>query len=113
SEDKDDFVRALAQGLEARGIKVWFDELTLSVGDSLRRSIDHGLAASRFGIVVISPSFLSKDWPQRELDGLVAREIGGVKVILPVWHNVTADVVRSYSPTLADRLAVSSAKGLE
>ncbi len=113
SGDKDDFVRPLAKGLETRGLKVWFDEFTLSVGDSLRRSIDHGLAASRFGVVVISPSFLRKEWPQRELDGLVAREIDGVKVILPVWHNVTADVVRRYSPTLADRVAVSSARGLE
>jgi hypothetical protein len=113
NEDKDDFVRPLARGLEARGLKVWFDEFTLTVGDSLRRSIDDGLSRSRFGIVVISPAFLRKDWPQRELDGLVAREIGGVKVILPVWHSITADLIRKYSPTLADRLAVSSAKGLE
>jgi len=42
---------------------------------ALRQSIDRGLAKSRFGIVVVSPSFLQKDWPRRELDGLVAREI--------------------------------------
>jgi hypothetical protein len=83
------------------------------VGDSLRRSIDHGLAKSRYGIVVVSPNFLKKDWTQRELDGLVAREVNGVKVILPVWHNIGADGVRSYSPTLADRVAVSSSKGFE
>jgi TIR domain len=113
SEDKDDFVRRLAHGLEEKGLKVWFDEFTLTVGDSLRRSIDDGLSRSRFGIVVISPAFLRKDWPQRELDGLVAREIRGVKVILPVWHNITADLVRKYSPTLADRLAVSSNRDLD
>jgi TIR domain len=54
------------------GLRVWFDELTLTIGDSLRQSIDRGLANSRFGIVVISPSFLQKDWPQKELDGLIA-----------------------------------------
>jgi len=70
--------------LRARGIRVWFDAFTLTVGDSLRRSIDDGLAKSRYGIVVVSPSFLQKQWPQRELDGLVARESAGVKVILPV-----------------------------
>ena len=113
SEDKDDFVRPLAHGLEKKGLKVWFDEFTLRVGDSLRRSIDDGLSHSRFGIVVISSAFLRKDWPQRELDGLVAREIDGVKVTLPVWHNITADLVRKYSPILADRLAVSSSRGLE
>ena len=113
SEDKNAFVRPLAEGLRKAGLKVWFDEFTLTVGDSLRRSIDHGLARSRFGIVVISESFLTKEWPQKELDGLVAREVGGVKVILPVWHGVTADDVRAYSPILADRLAVSSDRGLD
>lgn len=113
SEDKEDFVRPLAQGLIARSLIVWFDEFTLTVGDSLRRSIDRGLARSRFGIVVISPNFLRKEWPQKELDGLVAREIDGTKVILPVWHNITADEIRAYSPMLADRLAAVSSKGLD
>jgi TIR domain len=113
SEDKDDFVRPLADRLRLAGLRVWFDEFTLTVGDSLRRSIDRGLARSRFGIVVISPRFLEKEWPQRELDGLVAREVGGViKVILPVWHNIGAEEIRRYSLMLADRFAVSSNKGL-
>lgn len=113
SEDKEAFARSLAKALRSRGLKVWFDEFTLAVGDSLRRSIDRGLAHSRFGIVIISPNFLRKNWPQKELDGLVAREIGGVKVLLPVWHEIGADEIRAYSPTLADRVAVSSAKGLD
>jgi TIR domain len=113
SEDKDDFVRPLADSLRRSGLHVWFDEFTLTVGDSLRQTIDHGLASSRFGIVVISPSFLQKDWPKRELDGLVAREVNGVKVILPVWHNINANQIRTYSPILAGRLAASSSKGID
>jgi hypothetical protein len=113
SEDKEDFVRPLAESLSRSGLRVWYDEFTLKVGDSLRRSIDYGLDRSRYGIVVISPSFLKKDWPQRELDGLVAREVNGLKLILPVWHDIRADRVRSYSPTLADRVAVSSSEGID
>jgi len=113
SEDKEEFVRPLAEGLQAGGLNVWFDEFTLTVGDSLRRSIDRGLAHSRFGVVIISPNFLRKEWPQRELDGLVAREVAGIKVILPVWHRISADEVRKHSPMLADRLAASSESGLE
>ena len=113
SEDKDDFVRPLAKALQARGLTVWFDELTLTLGDSLRRSIDRGLVRSRFGVVVISPSFLNKEWPQNELDGLVAREHDGTKVILPVWHNISADEIRSFSPILAGRLATRSSRGLD
>lgn len=112
SEDKEAFVRPLAKALHTRGLRVWFDEFTLQIGDSLRRSIDRGLSASAYGIVVISPAFLEKEWPQKELDGLVAKEIDGRKVILPVWHNVDVDTVRRYSPTLCDRLATSSAKGI-
>jgi len=113
SEDKEDFARPLAERLRSHGLRVWFDEFTLTVGDSLRRSIDRGLSRSRYGIVVISPNFLQKEWPQKELDGLVAREVEGIKVILPVWHNIGAEQIRAHSPTLADRLAVSSSKGLD
>jgi hypothetical protein len=112
-EDKDSFARPLAKALQARGLKVWFDEFTLTVGDGLRRSIDYGLANSRYGIVILSPKFFAKEWPQKELDGLASREVSGVKVILPVWHDITADQIRKYSPTLADRVAVTSRHGLE
>lgn len=113
SEDKDDFARPLAAALKAKGLQVWFDEFTLRVGDSLRRSLDKGLASARYGIVLISPRFLEKEWPQKELDALMGRESHGVKVILPVWHNVDVDYVRKFSPLLADRLASSSSRGLD
>ena len=113
SEDKQSFVRPLVEALKANGLTVWFDEATLKVGDGLRRSIEKGLARSQYGIVVISKAFLSKEWPQRELDGLVSREENGTKVVLPVWHDITANEVRSRSPMLADRLAVPSSKGLQ
>ena len=109
SEDKDVVARPLAEALENLGRKVWFDETELKVGDSLRRSIDHGLSRSRFGIVVLSPAFFAKNWPQYELDGLVAKEVAGSKVILPVWHKVSKDEVLEYSPTLADRVALNTA----
>jgi hypothetical protein len=55
-EDKG-FVRPLAEILRSLGLKVWYDEFTLQIGDSLSRSIDAGLAESRYGLVVISPAF--------------------------------------------------------
>ena len=113
SEDKASFARPLAARLRNLGLKVWFDEATLKLGDSLRRSIDNGLAHARFGVVVISPNFLRKEWPQKELDGLVAREIEGVKIILPILHDITPSDVRKVSPLLADRLAAMSSDGVE
>lgn len=113
SEDKDSVARPLALALKQLGYSIWYDEFTLKLGDSLRRSIDAGLARSRFGVVVLSPAFLQKNWPQYELDGLVQREnIQGQKVILPVWHNIDCIAVAAYSPSLADRVAASSAAGI-
>ena len=108
SEDKDTFVKPLVEALQSNGYKVWYDEFTLKVGDSLRRSIDNGLINSRYGIVVLSSAFFAKNWTQYELDGLVTREMEGHKVILPIWHLVTKDQVQNYSPTLADKKAINS-----
>ena len=108
SEDKEGFVRHLAETLEAKGARVWYDEFTLSIGDSLRREIDRGLASSQFGVVVLSEAFFKKEWPQRELDGLVTLETQGRSRILPIWHKVSLDEVARYSPTLADKVALNT-----
>jgi len=113
SEDKDEIARPLAEAFRSRGLRVWYDEFSLTVGDSLRKSIDHGLAHSRFGVVILSKHFFEKHWPEQELNGLATREVGGKKVILPVWHGVGFEEVRAYSPTLADRLAVVTKNGLD
>lgn len=108
SEDKEELVRPLAVALENLGVKVWYDEFTLKVGDSLRRSIDSGLSNSRFGTVVLSSSFFAKNWTQYELDGMTAKEMNGRKMLLPIWHKVTKSEVIKFSPTLADKVALNS-----
>jgi len=112
SEDKERFVRNLADEL-GKSIRVWYDEFTLKIGDSLRRSIDKGLGQSRYGVVVLSHNFFKKEWPQKELDGLVAMERDGRKVILPIWLDVDAAEITRYSPLLADRVAVKASDGIE
>lgn len=111
-EDKEQVARPLAQALEKEGLKVWYDEMALKLGDSLRRSIDRGLAESRYGIVVLSPAFFSKQWTQYELDGLVTRDFAPDKVILPIWHQVGLEEVTRYSPSLAGRVAANWQAGL-
>jgi hypothetical protein len=59
------------------GLTIWFDELTLRVGNSLRVSIEARLAQSRFGVVIFSHAFFSKNWAQAELNALFAREMQG------------------------------------
>lgn len=108
SEDKDSVARDLANALIARGFKVWYDEMELLVGDSLRKKIDDGLAHCKYGIVIISPDFVRKNWTEYELNGMVAREMNGQQLILPIWHNISMDEILKYSPSLADKKALKT-----
>jgi TIR domain/Protein of unknown function (DUF3606) len=113
SEDKESVARPLANRLAGFGLKVWLDESELHLGDSLREKIDVGLAQSRFGLVILSPAFFAKIWTKSELDGLVAKEVDGIKVILPIWHKLGHNEVRQQSPILAGRLAATTSEGLD
>jgi hypothetical protein len=108
SEDKVSFVAPFVEALIAKGLKVWYDDLELKVGYSLRRNIDKGLSNSTFGIVVLSKFFFQKEWPQKELDGLFARESDGEKVILPIWHEISKNEVLRFSPIIADLVALNT-----
>jgi hypothetical protein len=113
SEDKEALARPLYNALKAEGLSVWFDEVVLEIGDSLRRKIDDDLARCRFGVVILSPHFFAKEWPQRELDALFAREtVSGEKAILPIWHNLDEATVGKLSSMLAGRLAARSEQGI-
>jgi hypothetical protein len=105
TEDKDDVVKPLACALQDLGIRVWYDEFELHLGDSLRRKTDGGLARCRFGVLVLSPWFFAKNWAQYELDSLVTREMTGEQTILPPlaqgWEG-RGDLIQS---SLADKLA--------
>ena len=112
SEDKEDVARPLAHLLNEKGYKVWFDEFTLQVGDSISEAINEGLAESKYGIVVISQAFIEKKWPRNELSGLFVVE-GLEKRIIPVWHKVSRSQVAKFSPVLADRLALTTEESIE
>ena len=53
SEDKLEVARPLAEALQQEGLRVWYDDFTLRLGDSLRRAIERGLKQSRYGIVIL------------------------------------------------------------
>lgn len=64
---------------------------------------------------MLTPNFLSnKGWSKREYDTIFTREIVEQnKVILPVWHEISAQDVYRFSPILADRVAVPWSLGVE
>jgi len=108
SEDKATVARPLRSALAALGVTVWLDEAEMRIGQSLRRKIDDGIRSSRYGVVILSDCFFGKGWTNHELDGLVTRTVAGEQSLLPIWHDLTADDVRAYSPSLADKIALST-----
>jgi len=108
-EDKESVASPLAAALAERGLRVWIDKGELRIGDSLRRKIDHGLAHSSFGIVVFPKSFFDKGWPQYELDGMVGLSVAGKQRMLPIRHEISKDEVGRQSPSLADKIARTTA----
>jgi hypothetical protein len=101
SEDKDSIARPLAQRLKDLGLKVWYDDFSLRIGDKLRESIDSGLSKSKFGIVILSKNFFAKEWPKLEFEGLVTLSVKNISRILPIWHEVNFNDVMNFSPMLA------------
>lgn len=108
SEDKETVARPLRDALTKLGVTVWLDETQMRIGDSLRRKIDEGIRSSRFGVVILSSSFFGKGWTNHELDGLVTRTVAGEQSLLPIWHGLTVGDVRAHSPSLADKVAMST-----
>lgn len=109
SEDKDEIARPLADALTARGVTVWFDELDIRVGQSIRREIERGIRDARFGLLVISEHFMVKPWTQAELDALWGKKIAANDdSLLPIWHKVTYDEVQTSLPLLAGLHALNT-----
>ncbi|MCW3467886.1 toll/interleukin-1 receptor domain-containing protein [Chitinophaga nivalis] len=114
SEDKESFVRPLAHELKAKKVKVWYDEFSIAIGDSLCSKIDYGLSQCRFCIVVLSANFFQKPWAKRELQGITFREmLEDANIILPIWLDIDVTDVAKHSLPLADKFAISASNGVE
>jgi len=112
-EDKIPIANELCAKLEMAGLKIWYSGKELGVGDSIEKTIEKGLNRSRYGIVIFSPTYLSKNWTIREFYTLLAKEIEEHKVILPVLYNVTLDELKNKDLVMADRFAVNADMGID
>lgn len=104
SEDKAGTVLPLFQGLEDAGISCWFDEAEIRWGHSITQTVNQGLGVSRYVIVVLSHAFLSKNWPQRELNAVLNQEVSSGEVrVLPLVVGDAHDEVFAAYPLLNDK----------
>jgi hypothetical protein len=102
----------LAESLRGAGFNVWYDKFELRVGDKLLARINDGLTNSVYGLLLISPAFLGKSWPEYEADVLVRDWIEGRRKLIPIWHQVNEELVREYHPGLAGVVALNTDQGV-
>lgn len=102
--DSKEVAKLLGQELTSMGVDVWLDDIEMSIGSSIRESIDDGLTQSEYGVVILSESYFegTSEW---ELNGLVEKHTSEEDVILPLWYDVDYDYVYQQSPSLADLIA--------
>lgn len=106
-DDRKGSAKELHDLLESKGVTVWFSEKDVLLGSSLLREIDKGLAKSRVGIVLVTPSFLDRvkgeGIADKELSALLARDL-----LVPIVHNTTFEALREISPLLGSRSGLST-----
>lgn len=108
--EDEEFVQSLERSLRFLGFKAWFAPLTLQVGDKLLDSINAGLIASEFGLIVISPSYISKAWTSYEMDVLHRQHIEKAKRLFPLWHEIDKEDVERWNPGLSGIVALKSSE---
>jgi len=109
AEDKDEIVSPLARELERSAITYWLDKHQIAWGDSISEEVNEGISCSHYVLAVVTPRFLTKNWPQRELNawiGLEART-GLVRIlVLMAGDQEHRRAVFDRFPLLSDKLYI-------
>ena len=108
-DDRQAAAKQLHDLLEAAGVRVWFSEKDLGLGVPMMRAIDKGLAASKIGLVLVTPALL-KRLPQ---EGVADKELSTLlqgNRLVPIVHGTTYAALREISPMLASRSGLDTSE---
>ncbi|MBT1696176.1 TIR domain-containing protein [Fulvivirgaceae bacterium PWU4] len=104
----------LCARLENAGFNIWYSGKELKPGDSLEATIQKNMARSRYGVAILTPTYLQKHWTMKEFNTLQSREsIKKVKVILPVLHETSIESLKQKDIIIADKWAIYYEKGID
>ena len=106
-EDRE-YAEKLTNAIQAMDLSVWIDEQSMGWGASQIQSMDDGIRDSKFSIIVLSPDYFDKYWTTHEYRSMLIKAKNQHDLILPIYHNVTADQVKDYNLELADRHALNT-----
>jgi hypothetical protein len=70
-----DVATRLSSALQDAGLRVWFGESELNIGDSVFEKIDKAIASSDVLLVFLSPTSVKSRYVQAELNSILSREL--------------------------------------
>jgi len=107
-DDRQGPAKELHDLLDVRGVKVWFSEKDIALGVPFVREIDKGLAKSKVGLVLVTPSFLKRI----QGEGIADKELSVLLQegqLIPIMCGTTYEALREVSPMLASRNGLNTA----
>jgi hypothetical protein len=108
-DDRQGAAKQLHDSLEAAGVKVWFSEKDLGLGVPMMRAIDRGLAASKIGLVLVTPALLARLPKEGVADKELSTLLQGNRLV-PIVHGTTYSALRDVSPMLASRSGLDTSE---
>ncbi|MBP7780223.1 MAG: toll/interleukin-1 receptor domain-containing protein [Burkholderiaceae bacterium] len=108
-DDRQGSAKQLHDLLEAAGVKVWFSERDLGLGVPMMRAIDKGLAASKIGLVLVTPALLARLPKEGVADKELSTLLQGNRLV-PIVHGTTYTALREVSPMLASRSGLDTSE---
>lgn len=108
-DDRQGAAKELHDLLEAAGVKVWFSEKDLGLGVPMMRAIDKGLAASKIGLVLVTPALLARLPKEGVADKELSTLLQGNRLV-PIVHGTTYPALRDVSPMLASRSGLDTSE---
>lgn len=108
-DDRQGAAKQLNDLLEAAGVKVWFSEKDLGLGVPMMRAIDKGLAASKIGLVLVTPALLARLPKEGVADKELSALLQGNRLV-PIVHDTTYAALRDVSPMLASRSGLDTSE---
>lgn len=92
-DDRQEAAKELHDLLVAAGVKVWFSEKDLGLGVPMMRAIDKGLAASKIGLVLVTPALLARLPKEGVADKELSTLLQGNRLV-PIVHGTTYTALR-------------------
>jgi len=108
-DDRQGAAKELHDLLEAAGVKVWFSEKDLGLGVPMMRAIDKGLAASKIGLVLVTPALLKRLPKEGVADKELSTLLQGNRLV-PIVHGTNYTALRDVSPMLASRSGLDTSE---